>query len=217
MEKYVYNGSPFVCETCKCKAHTKKEGVTQCAKCRGLNKKDHSKCQNCNRRFFTTIGKVLCRHCFAIEGNFSNSYRKTQMGKSNIPAIKQWTPEIKILLVKLRWNLLNHVDFFKICHIYMECVNNENKYSSLETDQQIQYMLLELNKMMSGEFVAKGLYRKGRTVEQIDSLGVAIKEYISIRMAAAEHKISRSIVQKSCDNGGYLNKRHKRLRFRYKD
>jgi hypothetical protein len=217
MNKYVYKGKPFICKTCNKKALTQKEDMTECSKCRGLSKQDHSKCQNCGRRFFTTIGKTLCRHCFAIEGNFSSSYRKSQMPKNASKTIKQWTPQIKILLVKLRWNLLNSVDFFKIAHIYMDCVNNENKYSSLETDQQIQYMLLELNRMMTGEFVVKGSYRKGRTVEQIDSSGVTIKEYISLRMAAAEHKISRNIVQKSCDNGGYLNKKHKRLRFRYKD
>jgi len=217
MEKYVYKGKPFICKTCNKKALTQKEDMTECSKCRGLSKQDHSKCQNCNRRFFTTIGKTLCRHCFAIEGNFSQSYRKSQMPKNASKTIRQWTPQIKILLVKLRWNLFNPVDPFKIAHIYMDCVNNENKYSSLEPDQQIQYMLLELNRMMTGEFVVKGSYRKGRTVEQIDSSGVTIKEYISLRMAAAEHKISRNIVQKSCDNGGYLNKKHKRLRFRYKD
>jgi hypothetical protein len=217
MEKYVYHGTPFVCKTCNRKAHTKKEGVTECAKCRGLNKKDHSKCQNCNRTFFTTISKTLCRHCFAIKGNFSPSYRKTQMVKNNIPSIKQWTPEIKILLVKLKWNLFNSVDFFKIAHIYMDCVNNENKYSTLEIDQQIQYMLLELKKMMTGEFAPKGSFRRGREVQQIDDSGKVLKEYVSLRMAAAEHNISRVIVQKSCDHGGYLNKKHKRLRFRYKE
>lgn len=217
MEKYVYKGTPFVCKTCNRKAHTKKEGVNQCAKCRGLNKKDHSKCQNCNRRFFTTIGKVLCRYCFAIEGNFSQSYRKNQMPKNNGGAVKQWEPEIKILLVKLKWNLLNYVDFFKICHIYMDCIGNENKYSTLEIDEQIQYMLLELKKMISGSFVQQITHRKGREVQQIDEFGRVINEYLSVRMAAGEHKISRVIVAKSCDNGGYLNKKWKRLRFRYKD
>jgi hypothetical protein len=217
MNKYVYKGKPFICKTCNKKALTQKEDMTECSKCRGLSKQDHSKCENCNRRFFTTIGKTLCRQCFAIEGNFSSSYRKSQMPKNASKTIRQWTPQIKILLVKLRWNILNPVDTFKIAHIYMDCVNNENKYSTLEIDHKIQYMLFELKTMMTGEFAPKGSFRRGREVQQIDDSGKVLKEYVSLRMAAVEHNISRVIVQKSCDNGGYLNKKHKRLRFRYKD
>ncbi len=213
-----YYGRTFICAKCGRNAITKKEDVDKCSTCRSKKNDTHLKCHDCGRRFFSTKGKTLCRHCFSIKGHFlSESYRRknNRFSKDISDVISRWSPQIKILLVKMKWNLLNQVDIFKVAHIYMECIDNENKYSSLEVDEQVQYMLMELEKMMTGNFNPSE--RAGRRVLQIDATGAIIKEFCSMNAAARELKVHLSFVKNSCNNNGYIGKKFKRLRFRYKD
>lgn len=215
MEKYVYRGKPFVCGGCSRRAHTKKEGVTQCAKCRGRDMKDYRLCDNCGRRFMTTIGKVLCRNCFGIGGNFSTSYKRSRLIKWYASPLTGWSQQIKLLYVKVRANLISPVDMFQICHIFMECIGDENKYCALEPDQQIQYMILELkNLVIEFEKPQVKNQRKGRAVELIDDDGLVLKAYISVPEAAHANRVTRGYVRQSSRNGGWLGKR-RRIRFRY--
>lgn len=214
MEKY--EGRKFVCVKCKKVAYSKFKDIENCRSCRTVAK-NHSNCQKCGRKFYTTIGKTLCRFCFAIDGHYqSESYRRRQHREAQtlLPAIDIWKPAIQILIVKCKWNLLNQIDIFKICHIYMDCIGNENKYCNLEIDEQVQYMLLELNNLLKGCY--KPDVKMGRRVQQIDKLGNILAEFRSIKSCAEHFKIHSSYVKKSCDNGGYLHrKQNYRLRFRY--
>lgn len=213
-----YEGRKFVCAKCKKVAYSKFEDIENCRSCRTVAK-NHSNCQKCGRKFYTTIGKKLCRFCFAIEGHYqSESYRRRQHRESKavLPAIERYQSALKILFVKYKWNLLNQIDIFKICHIYMECTSNENKYSNLETGEQVQYMLLELNNIMKGSYVPEP--RKGRKVLHINSKGHVLGEYASLNACAKHFDVYLSYVRNSCEHGGYLGKKvSKRLRFRYAD
>jgi hypothetical protein len=215
--KYDYTGNWFTCEKCGRRAVSKDAAITNCKKCRGTSQKGKANCRTCGRIFHSTIGKDLCRFCYSIDGHlYSKSIRmrKHALVKKLEGPIDRWRDRIKILLVKMKWNLLSQIDIFLVAHIYMDITNNENKYSTLQIDHQIQYMLLELEKMMNNEFVPPP--RLGRRVEQIDSKGKVVQEFFSMSAAAKHHDVHIAVVRKSCLNGGFLNKK-KPLRFRWKD
>lgn len=216
MEKY--EGRKFTCQKCGKVAYSKFKHLDNCRSCRTVAK-NHSNCQKCGRKFYTTIGKTLCRFCYAIDGHYlSESYRRRAHREAIAmqPAIERYRQSIIILIVKCKWNLLNQIDIFKICHIYMECIGNENKYCNLSIDEQVQYMLLELNNLLKGCY--KPEFKSGIRIYQIDKVGNILAEFRSIKSCAEHFGVHSSFVKKSCDNGGFLNSKvNRRLRFRYVD
>lgn len=52
--------------------------------------------------------------------------------------------DIKLLAIKAKWGLLNPIDVWRVCHIYMATLANSLSYCSLPPDQQANQMLSEL-------------------------------------------------------------------------
>jgi hypothetical protein len=214
----MYKGKRFKCNTCGKIATSKFDDMMDCSKCRTKPVNNKKICAGCGRKFHTTTGKTLCRHCYSISG-FSLTQKRKQKQLQQLPdchPITGWEKSIKTLLVKLKWNLLSPVDLFRVAHIYMDCVCDENKYSTLIPEEQCQYMLLEMSGILKGELDANN--KKSKPVVKIDANGNILAEYSSMKSAASANKVFISFVANSCKKDGYINAKGKnrKLRFRWK-
>ena len=216
MNEQKYEGRAFICTSCGKKAISKFT-VDKCMRCR-TGVKNHIKCTNCQRVFYSSVGKALCRWCFDLKAP-SNPYQKRKellYAKKISPEAAKYATDIKILIVKARWNLLNTVDIFKIGNIYMECFNDENKYSSLDPGEQIQYMLIELKKTLSVQYEGCLHSKNGHPVEKLNARGLVIATYVSVVQASKKNGINHVAIRKACKTGKAVNRNNTVFRFRYK-
>ena len=216
MNEQKYEGRRFICASCK-KPAISKFAVEECMRCR-TRVKNHRKCTNCQKTFFSSVGKSLCRWCFELQAP-TNPYQKRKeilYAQKISPQASKYVSDIKILIVKARWNVLNNVDLFKIANIYMECFNDENKYSTLDPNEQIQYMLIELKKTLAPKFEGCLHSKNGHVVEKLNDKGIVIATYVSVIQASKKNGINHVSVRKACKTGQTISRNNTLFRFRYK-
>lgn len=174
-------------------------------------------CTKCNRRFYSQIGKVDCKACMIQTGDMTSEYvrRKTiRQMKNNCQDVMDFESEIKILATKNKWNMLSHIDLFRIANIFIAVTCNENVYSTLEPDEQCKCMISDLIRMLSEKELETKIVIS-RAVVRVDSRGRVLEEYKSMTEAAKAHDVYVGYVQNSCRaNLEKLSK--KRLKFRWK-
>lgn len=215
---YYKKARRFNCE-CGRAAMSVKEDVTKCQKCRMPNY--FAKCKGCDKKFHSKLGKELCRSCNALQNNYKPGYLKLKtkrMLKNNCADHRVWAKDIKLLYVKMKHNLLSHIDLFRIASIFMEITCNEVKYSSLEPEEQCKSMINDLIKMVTeDDYEISDGHHRGRGVVRIDEKGRVIETFRSIREAAEYHDVYRGFVKNSCDKALEGKDKNGRLRFRWKN
>ena len=160
-------------------------------------------CDHCKKKFYSSIGKEYCRAC----SNKLGLVEKRSEHKSMIRKIKKLCTDVKVyekeiylLAAKSKWDLLNPADFYKVAHIFMDVVCNENKYSTKTPDMQAILMLDELVKLLEYKKIEHHYRRyQARGVVQLDKKGKVIRTFSSIKQAVEVLDYCDSTIKRACD------------------
>lgn len=160
------------------------------------------KCENCSKKFYSSTGKTKCSACNRLLGFVKPSnYEKIRLNKAlkrNCGSVHDYSTEIKILATKVKWNLINHIDIFRIADLYLTITCNDLKYSTKEPEQQVELMIAELLVLLSHKPSTK-VGRPSRYVVQLNEKGEVIKEFVSVRKCSKELNYSQVTIQKRCN------------------
>ena len=142
MKKY------FNCAGCGKLATSVDFTMTLCQKCR-----PHKiiKCQ-CGKKYSTKKGKTKCRNCFKLENDYTIKNLRNLYNRVKVDP-KPYLLDIKLLLIKEKWNLLNPVDYYRVCNIWMLILGNELSYSADAPNIQIKLMLNELKELFNYKWI----------------------------------------------------------------
>lgn len=209
----------FKCIECGKFAQSKYEQVDKCQSCRAV-KQDIHKCKACDKNFYSTMGKVYCRACFAIRGEYSGNYLKNKtsaLRSSMCKDIRLYKKQIYLLATKLKWGYINFIDYFRIADIYMSVTCDENKYSQMSAEEQCALMIADMVRMLDGTIEIGTPGRIGKGVVKVDGRGAVIKEYKSVKDAADDNDLYLSFVRRSCNESEFKGLgKNRTLRFRWK-
>jgi hypothetical protein len=171
-------------------------GKTMCRKCAPKDDGPRKYCTSCGRKFWSQKGKEQCRTCMQATFNgqapeYVNRKVKRLIEKS-CESVFKYERDIKILATKMKWNLLSHIDLFRIANIYMDVVCDETKFSTYEADVQCQYMLSELMIMLQSD---DGTYQpKYKAICRMDGKGNVLQRWDNATKASEELGVSRKIL-----------------------
>lgn len=158
-------------------------------------------CENCGNKFSSYTGKTHCQKCRNALGLVNSQALRARIQKR----IKQtaedpmlYADEIKRLAVKIKWNLLSHIDMFRVVHIYLNITNDPEKYSSDTPEIQAQLMIKELIRMITLPKKKPG--RPSMSVCLIEGDRV-VKTWKSTTECANELGMRSTSVTKICNGG----------------
>lgn len=166
--------------------------------------KNHNrKCLNCKKKFYSSKGKENCSACNRLLGvtkpNPQNDkIRILRALKRNCEDVRVYATDIKLLATKMKWNLINPIDNFRIADLYMKITCNDLKYSTKDAYQQAEFMIAELLKLLTADILPK-TPGNARVIVQLNKEGEVIREFKSVRTCAKELDYAYETIQRRCD------------------
>jgi hypothetical protein len=215
---YKYNGVKKTCVSCSVTFSTNSEDV-QCLRCKGTKMKT---CQKCKKKFFTGTGKLKCTLCRRVDGELTTlSYRNITRGAINSLCgdVKEFKRDILLLATKEKWGLLNYIDHFRICHIWLSLICDELRHSKNSPEEQIKLMMADLLILLNGTEKQKAKVKSAgnklgrrKAVERLDEFGNVIGSWSCMKDCEAELDLNRRQIIKIINFGG----EHLGFRLRWK-
>ena len=119
------------------------------------NRAPASNCQFCNRVTHSKTRGDICASCAREKGIYKreNAYkqRMRKLWAASCDDIRNWSDQLRLLKIKQNSELLDEIDIFRICHIYISVVCNENAYATFDAIKQANLMLNELWMLLNNE------------------------------------------------------------------
>lgn len=185
----------YKCSVCD-KWSQSSKGRTICRKCDPADKSPRKYCTSCGRRFWSQIGKEQCRTC--MQATFNNqpieyvNRKVKRLIEKSCESVFKYERDIKLLATKMKWDLLSHIDLFRIANIYMAVACDETKFSTYEADVQCQYMLSELMMMLQSD---DGTYQpRYKAICRMDGKGNVLQRWDNATSASVDLGVSRKIL-----------------------
>lgn len=138
-----------------------KRTATNCIDCNVLfndkNRSAKNRCGKCYTRWSKTRKSNICLVCnIELDREYirpicdgckisdENPHKK----KKDQPTDWEKT-QMKILMVKAKWGLLNHIDMFRIIHVYLLVVNQDELINSYSHNGMMQYCLKKFHEWVT--------------------------------------------------------------------
>lgn len=169
-----------------------------------MKKSKKPRCTNCKKIFYSSKGNEHCMACRRLLNEFSNDYTRRYVirtKKASCDDVEKYKTDILLLSVKNKWGLMNSIDYFRVAHIYMAVICDAYKYSQNDIENQVTYMLNDLNLLLKDVPIKGKRKRIGKIIVQLNKSGKVIKEWPAIASCARDLDISTNVVTKICDGG----------------